>query len=681
MILKKLILKNFRQFKGTQEIEFAFESDSNGRNVTVIFGQNGRGKTGIFRAIMFCLYGEHLLSQDEGVAQKELHLINQVALDESASDTEAIEASVEVKLRHNGGNYSVKRTLLGVKDGAVEPGILRLSHTDADGNTHNYEDPEKIKELVNQILDKNIREYFLFDGEKIERLTRASVEQRKEISKGIRNLLNVDALEKAVGATQRLKKKLSQELAKKATGNFGKVVHQIVEMDEKISQLKTSCQSLEEEYVLAGAEKKQVDIQMEAYTEIRSLLRERRDKENELQSQQDQAKALLLDMKSRIGKSSQLLISDTVEHVFKQIDAKKQKGEIPSEIRQDLIEKLLSDHLCICRRELIPDTEPFKQIILWRDKLSKADLDNFALDLWRYLSGIRSHNEDIAGIAETLLVKYGSRTSTIESLRSRIEKLNSEIGTSERKDAAELETQRARIEEKMIRIEARRRNEQGELAALESEMMQLAERRKSLEKEEQAKSELSERATLAEGAVQLLQTVYEEFSSEIKVKIAHEANLFFEQLLDREGRETLKEIVVNSDYSLQVLDRWGKPFLADISAGQRQIMSISLIAALAKVASVSEVMEIPLFMDTPFSRLSWDHRRNLINVLPRSCAQWILLVTDTEFSQQEASLLKQSGRWGEFYELQSKGAGFSTIIKRDIPYTQLNLRESLEAHA
>ena len=41
MLLKKITLKNFRQFKGVQSVEFATDPQ---KNVTVIMGENGSGK-------------------------------------------------------------------------------------------------------------------------------------------------------------------------------------------------------------------------------------------------------------------------------------------------------------------------------------------------------------------------------------------------------------------------------------------------------------------------------------------------------------------------------------------------------------------------------------------------------------------------------------------------------------
>lgn len=55
MLLKSLKLKDFRQFKGEQEITF---STNPVRNVTVIMGENGSGKTTLAQAFTWCLYGD-----------------------------------------------------------------------------------------------------------------------------------------------------------------------------------------------------------------------------------------------------------------------------------------------------------------------------------------------------------------------------------------------------------------------------------------------------------------------------------------------------------------------------------------------------------------------------------------------------------------------------------------------
>ena len=166
-----------------------------------------------------------------------------------------------------------------------------------------------------------------------------------------------------------------------------------------------------------------------------------------------------------------------------------------------------------------------------------------------------------------------------------------------------------------------------------------------------------------------------DFTEEIKNLIGRHATEYFERLLDDQSKKMLCQIIVKDDYTLQVLDRWNMPFLANISAGQRQIMSISFIAALAReAAGEKEVLEMPLFMDTPFGRLSYHHRENLIKNVPGFAVQWVLLATGTEFRKPEAELLRKGGKWGKFYVLKPADSDATKIVEYSIEesISQLN---------
>ena len=61
MILKKLVLDNFRQYLGRQEIVFASQKQ---KNVTIIHGENGFGKTCFLNALLWGFYGADGLTKD-----------------------------------------------------------------------------------------------------------------------------------------------------------------------------------------------------------------------------------------------------------------------------------------------------------------------------------------------------------------------------------------------------------------------------------------------------------------------------------------------------------------------------------------------------------------------------------------------------------------------------------------
>ena len=54
MKIKYIELKNFRQFK---DLRLEFSTDTS-KNVTIVMGNNGTGKTTLAQAFSWCLYGE-----------------------------------------------------------------------------------------------------------------------------------------------------------------------------------------------------------------------------------------------------------------------------------------------------------------------------------------------------------------------------------------------------------------------------------------------------------------------------------------------------------------------------------------------------------------------------------------------------------------------------------------------
>jgi len=162
LILKKLAIKDFRQFRSLQQIVFSNDDDDENKNVTVILGQNGRGKTGIFRAVMFCLYGERRLSQDEEIAVEEIFLVNSAAMQDCAADPKnPVEAYVELSFEHKSEAYQITRKILGMFDGKrriEQIDKVLLSHWKSDGNIETFTDPDEISRVVNGILDSNVRE-------------------------------------------------------------------------------------------------------------------------------------------------------------------------------------------------------------------------------------------------------------------------------------------------------------------------------------------------------------------------------------------------------------------------------------------------------------------------------------------------------------------------------------------
>ena len=95
MLLKHLKMWNFRQFYG--ETEIVFSTDPN-KNITLVHGENGVGKTTLLNAILWCLF-EYLTPDFE----QPKDLINYEAAKENVKS-----CKIEVCFEHE-GHESKKR--------------------------------------------------------------------------------------------------------------------------------------------------------------------------------------------------------------------------------------------------------------------------------------------------------------------------------------------------------------------------------------------------------------------------------------------------------------------------------------------------------------------------------------------------------------------------------------------
>jgi len=538
MILTRMILENFRQFKGRQEIVFAEGGAAkNSQCITVLYGENGRGKTGIYRALMFGLYGETKLSQDEQIKASELSLVNRHLLE--ASPEKEIQTVIEIEFTHNGSRYHIRRSLQGMKkkNGEVleQFGEALLRIQDADGNTKSYQEPQEILRQINAILDSRVREYFLFDGEKIERLTKANSEQRKEVSAGIRNLLNIDDLEKSISAAEKLCRELDQEVRRKSSGELQKVILEINESEDLVKSLRVDLETIEGELHKLRREKRDIDEQLDKYDAIRGLVEERKVVEQRRDDLLAKLSALESDCRQKTPKIGFAIIQATLMDVFKDLDDKRTKGVIPPVFRSDFIQKLLVDRVCICGRSLDEGTEPFLKLLDWMSKTPKTTEMDAALSIWSHLDSILREVPGKHRDAHQHLIDYANTEDNLNTARARLEKIAEEIGTNERSDASNFETMRKKLESSEISFLADQKRKQDNIDEKLLALKDLNRDRERLENDESIRDTLIRRSQMARDVLAALKGVFEIFKTEAAQTLGKYATAIMERLLDEDG--------------------------------------------------------------------------------------------------------------------------------------------------
>ena len=91
MLIRSIKLENFRQFRN-ESLNFGHCDD--GRNVTIIIGQNGTGKSTFLQAFSWCMYGETDF-KDKSILNKQVFKEMQKTVNIGEKDSKTTDTMVD----------------------------------------------------------------------------------------------------------------------------------------------------------------------------------------------------------------------------------------------------------------------------------------------------------------------------------------------------------------------------------------------------------------------------------------------------------------------------------------------------------------------------------------------------------------------------------------------------------
>jgi DNA sulfur modification protein DndD len=242
----------------------------------------------------------------------------------------------------------------------------------------------------------------------------------------------------------------------------------------------------------------------------------------------------------------------------------------------------------------------------------------------------------------------------IKDLEAESDDIGRKLKASPMEEISRLEQQRQRF---VADIEDRKM-ETGSLTTslngLKEKISQLEKRITTARKNELREKLISIKLDLAQRAADAIKETYQAYADEMRMRVEAKTKEIFKLLIWKENH--FHDIRLSRDFDLEVIDRYQRPSRSEISAGERQMLSLSFITAMSRISEE----EAPLVIDTPFGRLSTQSRNNVTKVLPDLADQLILIVTDEELRDQARANLE--ARIGNEYWLEFDSVTSSTRI-------------------
>ena len=639
MLLQSIKLTNFRQFR---DEEIVFASGTGGKNVTIILGENGTGKTTFAQAFFWCLYGETEFSDKI--------IINRLVANKLLSG-QSDKVTVELRLQHGENSYILTREQTYTKDasGNVKGAntVFDIMRRDRTGNTTTIK-PTLRETAVNSILPKELSRYFFFDGERIERMSKEISTHKKatDFADAVRSLLGLKGIEKAIQHLNPGSKSSvvgSYEASYDASSNtqIANLTKTIEECNEKIDRMNSRIEELDQQIELAQTRKAQKTEELKQYEDGEKLQIQKEDLERKIaaaqRSRSNMVKTICSDFSSNLGSYFSIWMTQKAMQLLKDRDF---SGKDIPHMHGDTIEYLLRQKVCICGTHLTEGSMPYEKVKSLIDFLPPKSLSSNISDfkkaavrrvgvaqqtdlleqITEHLGIISEQEDDIVNLTEELHAVEGKLSG--DDVREKVRTINAEIQQCDRtirSCSAERDkciSDRGDAQGRKERADTRR----GELALLD---------------ENNKKTELYK--DYAERIYRELVAFYNKSESEVRDKLQNTINEIFKQIYEGGLALTIDEKYHISVYADEIFGDQS----VETSTAQSISVIFAFIAGIIKLArenrnATNESEKLlssepyPLVMDAPLSAFDKRRIKTVCTALPEVAEQVIIFIKDTD---------------------------------------------------
>lgn len=663
MIIKKVELDNFRIYKDHNEIEL---SVMEGKNIFIVSGKNGFGKTTFLMSLVWCLYGKQMQEVDD-LYKKEIG--------DQGGYSKYIVNSLNRKAGAEGKkSFSVKIT---ISDAIIpeltcrEISIKRTYHLSAGESIEVLIDGfenETVKDLAKDrllgeeifirdyILPIEIAKFFFFDAEKIVTLAEVNtIEQRKNLSKAYSEILGIKKYEDLKDEYEDIQKRLRQQSASREEqsklNNYEAEVRnnelaiseneqKIFNLNEKKDGLRYESNQLQERLIRVG--------NMISIEDLGAL----REQDTILSNQ-------LKDITSELQESLEIIpfavagdkLSSVLEQVADEVAYKANSYKISN--IQDKADEIITD--------LITEQRKFDEVItrkvqdFYFDTISKLIKKHFYADVPDLPKDFKPlHDFSDAEYNElnafTINIK-NSFKNKFTNLNYRNNQIKNEHAQIKRK----ISDAEAIAEDAVVKADRERREAiEKEIIKIEKEISDLyieigkyrqdIEVKKRLIKEITNKLEASKvnkkKDDFLTNKIQKLKKYIIQFKERKKYSLEKEILNGLKTLMHKRGFiEDVKVSITGEDIEINLFNGRDEMIRKDgLSKGEQQMYATALLHGLVAESEI----EFPVFIDSPMQKFDEEHALNIVKYFYPTISDQVILfpLVNKEMSQREFKMLE-----------------------------------------
>lgn len=626
MLIKQLVLRNFRVFNGTHTIDLAPRkrpNDDNPRPIVLFGGLNGAGKTSILSAIRLALYGRLAF----GLSTQNQDYINELSSlihNGTNASERPNEAAIELTFTYNKGGQEAEFTVARTWKKGKKDQLSLLQ----DGRPLEELDYDQCQGFLNELIPHGIADLFFFDGEKIAEL--AEDESGNILRTAVRRLLGLDLIAKLRNDLMIfIKRQQSSQLA-------GTQQQQLAVLEKQIKEYAFQTEQLLEK---ADFSKMRIDLLSKEIIRYEGLLNAQGGAFAQTKAQEKQKVETLLKEKDRLEKALRhecdgslpyALAPKTLTRLLEQLSTEtqiKQAKNFENELGQFLVQ--LKNDIAFrsgttgkIAAEAIEDN--------LKDYLATKPKGELLFDISEREAGMLQ--QTIEQESKKSWQRFDLYRNQLAEIEEQLEQAAANIARAPEDD------QLLDIFEKIRELDKQREVKKQEYRKLLEEAKRTKQQQLDCVRQVQkahdtARNQHSFNSAFnnAQETINLLDR-YSEVLTQARVKtLSTNFEVAYRKLARKEDLQ-LNAHINPETFDVELIDEKGNVINRKLlSAGEKQIYAIAILEALAKTSG----RDLPVIIDTPLGRLDSQHRDKLINhYFPFASHQVVLLSTDTEVDER-----------------------------------------------
>lgn len=662
MLLESIKLHNFRQFRD-ESIDFA--QGENGKNVTIIIGENGTGKTTFAQAFFWCMYCETEFSDKT--------ILNKVVAAEMRPGQEE-RVKVTLTLRHGAVGYTLIREQVYRKDYnnnvKGDNTIFDIAIKDAGGNT-TYVKKTQCEAEVKGILPKELSRYFFFDGERIEKMSKdiSSGKKSTDFAEAVKGLLGLNGFISAIAHFNPRSKNgvigsYDSSFDAKSNKKISEYTATIDRCNSEIERLEARLETLDSQIESAKQRKSEKTEEIKQYAEGEELQEQKEKLQKQIRNAETARanvyKAICKDFNSSMSTFFSMALMKRALSFLAQEDF---TGKDIPFMHTKTIEYLIKQKVCICGTHLDEGSVPYNKVMELINYLPPQSISTTISDFKNEARRRAGNADDIVSQVQENLAVISSQDDDITEKMDDIQRIDKKLsGGDVREKVRAINAEIQMCDETIRKSEEEKRKCDREIGGYTTERDRADSERRNLTLLDERNRKIEIYKAYAERIYSELLEVYSTSEAEIRRKLQDTINDIFKQIY--EGGLYL---TIDDKYHISV---YANDYEGDVETSTAQSISVifAFITGIIKMArenrNASDDAKLlssepyPLVMDAPLSAFDKRRIKTVCEALPKTAEQVIIFIKDTDGELAEDYMGDKIGSRHRFDKLNE----FETVL-------------------